>query len=276
MKFLHRIGLRASPAQRRELEALDLKVPAGIVLPGGGDPLLAFDVDEDHPNWEALATRFQKWNASDLLRTEFSKKELGAAEWLQLVSDWHHGYPQPDDGRFGYRNVTYDLTDWCEQCGVGMKQKAPFQMEGEPRWGKNDILQLNWVFDEYFVTPETWSSVFRPHGIGCRPVTDTNGVELKTVVQVVIEEDVGIVTGTLPSERCAKCGWLKYLPVTRGPFPPLTGKPSHAMVRTREYFGSGGVAYKPVLISQEIARSLTAAKVRGASVKPVQSVVNAP
>lgn len=48
MKFVHRIGVRASKAQRKELEMLGLNIPAGISLPGGGDPLVAFDVDEDH------------------------------------------------------------------------------------------------------------------------------------------------------------------------------------------------------------------------------------
>jgi hypothetical protein len=261
------------PSQLQELKALGVtaRVPAGTALPGDSLSFVAFDVDEDHPNWSKLRLLLARWKVSDFVSTEFTKNEIEAATWVDLVPDWHHGYPQPDEPKFGYLRATYDLSEWCDTCGIGMKQKAPFQMKGEPKWGRRAILQLNWVFDEYFVTPEIWSSVFKPRGIACRPVTNTKGAELKTVVQLVVEEEVGIVTEGLTPERCATCGRVKYLPVTRGFFPALTTKPTGAIVKTREYFGSGAAAHKRVLVSQELARALVAAKVRGASFWPVQS-----
>jgi len=268
MKFVHRISFRATASQRRELEALGVRLPAGIALPGGGDPFLAFDVDENHTNWPTLSTLFLGWNVSDLLRTEFSKKEIASARWLEIGA-WHHGYPQPDEDVFGYRQVTYNLTDWCEQCGIGMKQKAPFQMKGEPKWGRHDILQLTWVYDELFVRPEDgrlqapWHSLPTRHEHEGRRAQDCGAARDRRGGR---HRDRG-----LPIERCAKCGRAKYLPVTRGPFPMLTDKPSRAMARTKEYFGSGGQADKYVLISQELVRSLVAENVRGASLRPVQS-----
>ncbi len=240
-------------------------------MPGGGDPLVAFDVDESHPNWELLRAAFESWDASDIVRTVFSKKEVRDARWLNLVADWHHGYPQPDDDIFGYRQATYDLTNWCERCGIGMNQNAPFRMKGEPKWGKRSILQLNWVFDEYFVTPDIWADVFEPHGIDCRSVMNTKGRELTTVVQLVTHAEVGIVTNGLPRDEvaCAACGQKKYLPIARGPFPALMSEPESAMVRTKEYFGSGAAADKGVLVSRVIAHALMAGDVRGVSLRPV-------
>jgi hypothetical protein len=264
MKFIHRIAFRASALQRRELEDLDIKVPQQMMMPGGGDPLIAFDIDERHPSWPTLRTRLRQWDVSEgLVRTDFSSKEIEAAQWLGLAA-WHHGYPQPDELDFGYRNVTYDRTDWCEQCGIGLRQKAPFQMKGEPKWGKNGILQLNWVFDELFVTPRVWANVFKAYGVGFRSVTNTKGAELKTIVQLKIEDEVGIVADGLPIDRrCNKCDRVKYLPVARGPLPALVSKPARAMVKTREHFGSGASADKCVLISQDLARALAAHEVRG-------------
>lgn len=276
MVVVHRVSLRATEAQRRKLQALGVTVPVGVVLPGGGDPHVAFDVDEDHPNWDALQRLFREWDAGDFVSTKFSKKEVEAAKWLNLVPDWHHGYPQPDELEFGYLHTTYDLSEWCDACGIGLKQKAPFQMKSEPKWGRRAILQLNWVFDEYFVTPEIWSSVFKPRGIAGRPVTNAKGAELKTVVHLVVEEQVGIVTDGLTPEQCAKCGRVKYRPVTRGFFPALTTRSTGAIVKTREYFGSGAAAHKRVLVSQDLARALVAAKVRGASFWPVQSTNGTP
>lgn len=245
------------------------------IFVGKGDSvvsrLVTFELDESHEAWPNVRDWIVRRRALDIISTKFSTAEIAEAKWLNLEANWHHGYPQPNEGEFGYREATYDLTHYCEKCGIGMKQKAPFQMKGEPRWGKRSILQLNWVFDEYFVAPDIWVSVFKPHGIECRPVTDTKDTELKTVVQLVAHEEVGIATdGLLTDEAaCSVCGRRKYLPVTRGPFPALMSEPSAAMVKTKEYFGSGASAHRGVLISQTIARALIAEGVRGASFRPV-------
>ncbi|HEY7550090.1 MAG TPA: hypothetical protein VH913_11310 [Hyphomicrobiaceae bacterium] len=269
MKIVHRIALRASESQRKELEALGVVTPPGDILPGERDAFVAFDVTEDHPNWPSLRRLFDQWKVPDNVRTVFSKSEIKAADWLKLTSEWYHGYPQPDDGHFGYLGVTYDLSDYCKKCGIGARQKAPFQMEGEPRWGRNGILQLNWVFDEYFVTPEVWTKVFKAHGVRSRPVTDTTGSELRSVLQLVVEEEVDLHTEGLATEACAICGRIKYLPVTRGPFPALVTRPAREIARTKEHFGSGGRAFRAILVSKALAHALNSEAVRGVSLRPV-------
>jgi hypothetical protein len=64
-----------------------------------------------------------------------------------------------------------------------------------------------------------------------RPVVGPGGRELLTVVQLAVEEMVPIVPAGLPAVRCAECGRFKYLPVTRGFFPPLAGNPGASMVK---------------------------------------------
>jgi hypothetical protein len=261
MQIIHRISIASSPEIRSELAAM------GVVV--GASGLVTFEVDESHEAWPELQSWIVRRNAVDIVSTKFSKPELANARWLSLEPSWHHGYPQPDEDRFGYREATCDVAEFCTQCGIGLKQKAPFRMRAEPKWGRNGILQLHWVFDEFFVTPEVWSSVFHPNGVGCQPVLDLKGSELKTVVQLVIQDEVGVVVEGLATERCARCGRLKSLPVTRGAFPPLANEPSVRMAKTQEYFGSGASAHRGVLISQEVARALAAEKLRGASVRPV-------
>ena len=45
---------------------------------------------------------------------------------------------------------------------IGAKQVSPFRMKESPNWGRRSILQMNWLFDEYFVKPEVWNAVFQP------------------------------------------------------------------------------------------------------------------
>jgi hypothetical protein len=266
MQIIHRISINATPQIRRELAAIGLLV-------GSGDPIasnvVTFEVDEADEEWDALRVWIVEREALDVVTTKFSRKDIQEAAWLELEPNWHWGYPQPEDG---YKEATYDLSEYCKHCGIGMKQKASFCIRGEPKWGRNGILQLNWVFDEYFVTPEVWARVFEPVGVQIRPVLSTKGTELKTVVQLVIDEKVGIATEGLAGEYCPSCQRKKYLPVTRGWFPPLRGEPALAIAKSEEYFGSGASAHRAVLVSRSVADAMATDKIRGASVRPVARV----
>ncbi len=227
-----------------------------------------FEVDESNDAWFSLKRWIVKWRAVDSVTTLFSNEERTTARWLELEPEWHHGYPQPEED-FGYLSVTYDLTEYCASCGLGTKQRAPFRMRSEPKWGRRGILQLNWVFDEYFVTLEVWETVFKPYDILCRPVENGKGATLKRVVQLVSEAGVDVLTEGLAAAECASCSRVKYLPVARGPFPPLVAEPAGHLVKTRQDFGSGARAYKAVIISQELYGILLKKNVRGISARPV-------
>jgi len=259
MQIIHRVTLSATPDDRVSLARWGVSV---------GEGFASFEVDEAHPDWARLRDWMAGREVVDVVTTKFSKGELAGADWLQMEPTWHHGYPQPAEKEFGYRQATYDLTNWCEKCGSGLKQKGPFQMKGEPRWGRNGILQLNWVFDEFFVTPEVWASVFEPNQIACQPVTNRDGAELKTVVQLVVDGEVAILGEGLPVERCSRCGRSKFLPTMRGFFPALMGKPSRSMVKTEAFFGSGARAHREMLVARPLAQALTVARVRGVSLRP--------
>lgn len=269
MRIMHRVAFAARPAEMKQLQQLGIKLAKVTELPGGGSSFIAFDIGEDDPRWPALRSLLHRWGCSEgNVSTRFTKEELGSARWLEIGA-WHHGYPQPDEEVFGYLQATYDLTDWCRLCGMGKKQRAPFMFEGEPKWGRKSIMQLVWVYDELFVTPAAWNGVFMPAGISCRPVLSAKGAELKSVVQLVVEATVGVACLGLAFERCGRCGRTKYRPVTRGAFPALCETPTVPLVRTAECFGSGAQADQRVLISQDLARALTAAGVLGAEFKPV-------
>lgn len=242
----------------------------GIVVVPDPLNLVRFEVDESDERWPAI----QQWMAAhgftDSIRTTFSQGEISSAKWLTLDPQWHYGYPQPNEDEFGYLTATYDLGNYCEQCDLGRVQRAPFQMRDEPKWGRRGMLQLNWVFDEFFATPEVWASIFKPFGVECHPVHNRKGQELRTVVQLVVRETVQIKTDRLNASRCQLCGRIKYLPVTRGFLPALRTTPASPMVKTYESFGSGASAWRATIISQEIRTALKEASVRGVDFTPVE------
>jgi hypothetical protein len=85
-------------------------------------------------------------------------------------------------------------------------------MKRSPAWGTKSILQLNWIFDEYFVTPTAWRQVFEAFGIACKPVLlDRTGEVLDSVVQLDIPKTHELnFDGDF--ELCKACNIKKYLP----------------------------------------------------------------
>ncbi|GIV18936.1 MAG: hypothetical protein KatS3mg023_0687 [Armatimonadota bacterium] len=225
------------------------------------------DIADDHPQFEQLIEKLLQWGDLESGRAyaEFDPEELDSAQYLNL-NMIEHGYPQPEDD-FAYIKITYDLSDYCEECGIGRKQKAPFRLAGEPRC-RAEIFTVLWEHDPVFVRPRVWEAVFAPRGFRCLPVLNRRGQELQSVVQVVIEEEVGLDTTGLYGRQCWECGRLKFMlrpereeRFVRYKLPVLVEKPVSGLAYTREWFGWGHGAHKLVVVSQEIYRALKEAKV---------------
>ncbi len=235
-----------------------------------GSALTTFEIDEADAEWPEVERWIRERNAVDFVRTAFSADEIDEAAWLALTPDWQWGYPQPDPDNFGYLQATYDQRATCAACGVGLRQRAPFRMRSEPKWGRRSVLQLNWVFGEFFVRPDVWREPIREFGVEAMPVlTERGDVELVTVVQLRVLATIAVDVHDRPSERCTTCGVEKWRPWTRGFFPSLAETPETPIVRTTQWFGAGASAFQYVLVSQALRRALVDAAVRGVSYAPV-------
>ena len=263
MRIRHRISIDTTEALRLALARLGVTVQLGVAT---------FDVDESHPHWPELQSLVGGLDPIDIITTVSTHQERSAARWLAMGPTWHVGYPQPEED-FGYLRATYDLSDYCGSCGAGAVQVAPFRLLREPKWGSKAVLQLNWVFDEYFAEIDVWHRVFRPLGIAARPVVQhLSGELLQSEVQLVIDAraDGPLQLQTHPSQGCPRCRRRKYLPFTRGCFPGFVEAQSPIPVmKTRELFGSGASSWAKVIVSPEFYGAAWNARVKGASFRPM-------
>lgn len=265
MRFSRRVVLANTSEDRKFLTQLGFNTSESELI-------IAFDVFEDDLRWPELSAWLTgKGLSSPILTTHYSPLEIAAAQWLYVRADWYHGYPEPDMGHFGYRSTTYDPERWCPECNCGKHQRAPFQMKAEPKWGKKGLLMLHWVYDEIFVRPEVYRDIFAPFGVLCRPVLDTKKRELRSVVQLVVEETVSLKFDGFPSSTCPVCRQIKYEPVVRGMMPPMKTQPKSQVVRVEQYKGLDGNAVRAVLISQAVATRLLESKVKGFALEPIAS-----
>lgn len=209
-------------------------------------------IDEDVLNRnQELLVLLRKWDVLDKERyVVFDKKEIMSSVYCTLCGTARAiGYPMPSND-FGYMNLTYSLSDYCQCCGVGHTQKDDFRLAKIP---KASFFSLGWVFDELFADKTTYENVFKPFGVACRSVRlYKNDKVIDSVVQLVIptiEEKTKM--GDLEYTVCPKCGRVKYHPglVT---FPSLHANPIGHMYKTFEWFGSGAEAHKKIYISAQL------------------------
>jgi uncharacterized protein YwqG len=261
VRIIHRIAGNFSEADQQHLSAMGITVPQDVG---------SFEMDEADPRWPAVVAWARVRQPISSTSTRFSAKEVREAHYLTFDSRSTHGYPEPSDG--DWERLVYAPDEGCEKCARGRVQQHPFRLAREPRWGRSDLLQLHWLADQFFVRPEVWARVFQPWGIDCRAVWQVRtGRPLETVVQLVIPPgDVPLaLDASFSHEVCPRCGATKYHVPTRGYFPALTGTVSRPLFTSQEYFGSGGLAFKAVLMTQAFAAWLATQAVHGYRVHPL-------
>lgn len=261
MQILHHIGFRLDDGKERdEFLSAGIALPLGTHLPGGGT-IIGFDITEDDPKWRDLSELLHKRKIVDTVKTIFSESELNAAKFLGMIASSHHGYPQPENS---YLSATYDLSDYCVRCGIGKKQARPFRLGNMPALANNSILQLNWIFDEYFVTLNTWERIFKPFGIANRSVVaNTRGLDIKSLVQLEISDVSDVDLEDVEYEICSICNRTKYSAAFRGYYP----KPdtfASPILRSSQWFGAGSNAFNIILISNVLYRTMQEDGLEGA------------
>jgi hypothetical protein len=210
---------------------------------------------------------------------------------LQVLARGHHGYPQPEDSylKFVYR-------DFCARCGIHGPQIAPFRLKRTRRAPHSSFVQLNWVFDVLFVHPEVALELAGAgiSGISFGPaLAHGTGDELKDRLQLLTSTVISCLeTSRLPTVTCRPgneesrlkfmggrkryntstpyCGRVKYHPPTSLALKSdaLANPPD--LFQTKEWFGTGGMAYRLTLCSTRFAEFVRLRGWRGLEFRTVQ------
>ena len=124
------------------------------------------------------------------------------AQWFQMSSRSHRGYPQPEKG-FEYLKIVYE--EPCLRCGIFERQKAPFRFKkasGSPA----GFTQLTWVYDAFFAPPNVVEEIMSAGISGLSPgpaVFHPSGKECSDRVQLLIPTAISCVeTSLLQTVTC--------------------------------------------------------------------------
>ena len=145
-------------------------------------------------------------------------------------------------------------------------------MKSEPKWGRRQMMKLNWVPSEYFVTPTLFQNVFSKIGITSREILHyAKSTPLESVLQLEISQVAAYpLRIEISPNECASCGVARFIFHAQGFFPPLAnGREKPEVFRTQETFGEGALSWNELVISQNVRRLLVASGVRDVSFFPL-------
>lgn len=266
MKIIHHFGLKvSSTADARLFAELGIHLDLGSEsVPGFG--VTGFEISEDDPNWTDVHRLAQDYKITEFVKTEFAEHENRSASVLCMLASLQKGFPS--DGNFlEFLGKTYDLANYCLHCGAGGVQANPFRIKSV-RDLKRTVWQLNWLFDEFLVARETWTSVFKPFGVECLPVLfDQTGDEVGSVVQLQIAHETDLAPGDLVAVECLHCGRKKSPLSLRGFSPSPVAIPA-PLFKSTNLFGTGANAFRRVFVSSELFSEIQRWGLRGIDFYP--------
>ena len=269
MIIKHRILFSKKNKNKRKLEE------AGIILKSVDKALFFFDIKEDDALWPKVKVLMEKYNIKSLSCAEFTEAEVLSAKWLIISPQLIQGYPMPSDD-FGFTKVSHDAKNMCAECGIGLKQVAPFLIEKEPKLERCNFYGINWLFD-IFATTNTFEILRQNNieGYETLPVMQyrTNKC-LEGIQQLIVPEKqtITVIGDNLPRDNCS-CGHIKY-EVPRMVIPQIVNENNDIegcdFAKTDAWFGSGHAARRELLVSNKFVQLYYEQNWKGLSFWPTE------
>lgn len=247
---------------------------------------IEFYLNEDNPNFTALKSEIDKFKIEPQTGTIYEKSDIEKAEWF-IVSTGQYQYPQPEDG---YLEQTFDLENYCNLCGIGRVQNAPFRLKTEPKQHNNQFWGLYWEYFAVFVRKETKSILEKEKIKGIsfsRPVLNKKNIEIDGFYQLHIDTilhkgfdnyNTKAITCKLNNEEDCNtdlhakyCGRIKFHHPRIGGylFNKTIFNPDFDIAQSNEYFGSGGSANRIQIVSKRFKELIEKNKLKGLSFTPI-------
>lgn len=304
MEIKHRLNILSDNSKynkvKKKLDRLGVKYRVTNLgkRPNGKDWLsLEYYVSESDELYSNIDKIFEKHKLWHPCRVYYSQQEVEEAEWLYIETG-EFQYPQPEDD---YKEATYDTSNYCKRCGMGASQNNPFRLSRDFKQKNSQFLGLHWVFDETFLRPETKAMLEHAGTTGIsylHPVFNKTGEKIKIVFQMKVDTIIegGLITDELIKVTCMEnneegraskgggsyrfpegypfCGKVKYHWPDRTTIKfhkeKLDGVPD--VIKSDEYFGSGGSANRLIMVSKKFRELITSHKLRGLQFTPIELV----
>jgi hypothetical protein len=252
-----------------------------------------YDISEDNTNWAQVREILKANSLSDIARAEFTKEEILSAEWVWLKHGYFDEdiYPEPHEEHILWQKASFDYENICPECGIGLHQKAPIRLKGEPNLKDNDFLSIFWVY-AIFARPEVLDAMLNNDikGFEIFPaINHSSSVPLETIKQMKVTNELppGLIADNLKradvermtadnifTHKPYSCGHIKYYGTDQVMIKYKKNIFDNCpdFVMTSEWFGGGHEAVRLVLASSKFVRLYFDERWKGLSFSPIELV----
>lgn len=245
--------------------------------------LLVFEISDSAPYFNDVINFMNaKLKDEPQIRCEYSKKELAEAKYLRIYLKRYSGYPQPEaiDVKNSYVNYTFDITNFCTDCGSGLVQNDSFYLKKSFNIEKIRFGGVYWIYDTFFITTELrdWFIKEKFTGIEFIPVknirtkqTVDNIVQLK--INAIFPEKLEFDTQEVIN--CKSCNTIKKLKKNDSEiFAPkdILKDLDKDFYLSKEFTGGGLLCCQYVLISNRVYKFFVDNKIKNINAEPIKFI----
>ena len=243
--------------------------------------LLIFEIPESRADFIEIK-KFLDTKTGKIIqvRLDYSKKELNGAAYLRLWLRKYSGYPQPEtiDVKKSYINYTYDITNFCTNCGSGLIQNDSFYIKKSFNIEKIRFGGLYWVYDTFFITNELCNLLVKEGFTGIeflpvkniktnQPIDHIVQLKINTVFPTKLKYEVKKVI------ECKVCNQKKDLIKDGSEITVSKEILKHLdkdFYLSQEFTGDGLLCCRRVLISNRVYKFFNDNKIKNICVEPIR------
>ena len=243
---------------------------------------ISLRVYDDNLYFNQIVKLFKKISVSPTVTCEYSKKELSEAKYLSIWLKRYSGYPQPEaiGVKDSYFNYTFDITNFCTNCGNGLVQKDSFYLKKSFNIEKIRFGGVYWEYDTFFITKELQDLFVKEKFTGIEFVPVKN-IKTKQIVDNIVQLKINAVfPAKLKYEvekviDCKQCGLKRdVIKMDSELFTPKEALKDldKDFYLSQEFHGDGLLCCRSVLISNRVYQFFVDNKIKNICAEPVKFV----
>ena len=243
---------------------------------------ISLRVYDDNLYFNQIVKLFKKISVSPTVTCEYSKKELSEAKYLSIWLKRYSGYPQPEaiGVKDSYFNYTFDITNFCTNCGNGLVQKDSFYLKKSFNIERIRFGGVYWEYDTFFITKELQDLFVKEKFTGIEFVPVKN-IKTKQIVDNIVQLKINAIFpqklkfDTKEVINCKSCNTIKNLRKDDSEiFAPkeILKDLDKDFYLSQEWHGAGLLCCKSVLISNRVYKFFVDNKIKNINAEPIKFI----
>ncbi len=246
------------------------------------DDCISLRIYDDDLYFSEIVNLFSEISIKPQIRLEYTKKELSEAKYLRIWLRRYSGYPQPEglSGKASYLDYTYDIANFCTNCGSGLVQKDSFYLRKSFSINRYRFGGVYWIYDTFFITTEL-RDLFVKEGFTGMEFLPVKEIKSKKTFENIVQLKINaIFPAKMKYEKekiidCKECNQKRDIMktsseifVSKDIFETL----DKDFYLSQEFTGDGLLCCKHVLISNRVYKFLIKNKINNVCAETINFV----